>query len=222
MSPDEEFSQTGAKSGISYVASFKAYKDIITTQSATPRFKKILLLFNERVFGKNSDFPKKTVPIDQGNYDDKIQEYLREDSPPPPAEPTLAVAEDIENPPPSVDLDEAPPSPPPGHRASTSITVQESDTIKTSSTSMTISITTLPSEPQAEEDNGIFVVRPKKSRPAPRKKVNTTASDAADITLASTTRAKTAGSFQVSPPVEQDPQPTTRTSGRKRGTVNKN
>ena len=140
--------------------------------ATTPRFKQIFSSFNELLLGTKPATPKQDVHVDQGDYDDEIQEYLREDSPPPPAEPTDTTAEDNidETPPtlPSVDLDETPPSLCPGHHPSTSITLQESNTIKTSS--LTISITTVPSEPQAKVD--AVVVPPKKGRPAARKKMS--------------------------------------------------
>lgn len=215
MSPDEDFSHTGAKSGISYIESYKAYKDMIIKQAETPRFKQILSSFNELSFGTKPDPPKRDVHFDQGDYDDEIQEYLRDNGPP--TEPTdempadeMPVDEIAED-----DMDDTPPSPRSGHRASTSIIVQESDTIRTSS--KTISITTRPSEPQADEMD-ITVVLPKKARPAPRKKVTNPALDAntADTAPAPTTRGTRTSARQAAPPPEQVPQQATRTSGRKR------
>jgi hypothetical protein len=222
LSPDEEFSPIGAKSGISYQKSFKAYKDMILAQAPTQRFKRIRSSFDQLLFGTKPTAPDPEQPrIDQGDYDDEIQLYLGRDPTPPPVEPTVAADSDVEpyvQPPPFAsaesDIDETPiPSPSPGHHPVTSITLQESDTVRTSS--MTISITTLPSE-QTQE-----VTDPaprKKARPAPKKKVISPPSDAVDtIAPAPTTRSTRAGSRQVPvQPHEQDPKPTTRTSGRKR------
>ena len=177
---------------------------MIIAQADTPRFKRIFLLFNELLTGKKPVAPKETMRVDKGNYDDEIQEYLRDDnSLPPPPEPTNNIAAD--------DVNETPPSPRPAHHASTSITLEESN-VKTSS--LTISITTLPSEPQAETD--AILALPKKRRPGPKKKVNDPAPDPADTTPSPVTRGTRASARQVAPPPEQDPQPAARTSTRKR------
>ena len=111
-----DFSPTGGKSGISYTGSFKAYRDMITAQAGTPRFTRIISFFNVSLFGTKPATPIQAVHVDQGSYNDEIQEYLRDDPTPPPAE--LIVTTDERSPtPPSVDVDEELPSPHTGHRA---------------------------------------------------------------------------------------------------------
>ena len=183
---------------------------MIIAQANTPRFKQILSSFNKLLTDKKPAAPREPTHIDKGNYDDEIQEYLRDnDSPPPPTEPTDSVTADVVV---ADDVDETPPSPRPVHcHTTTSITLEESD-VRTSS--LTVSITTLPSEPQAEAD--AVLAPPKKRRPGPKKKVNTPASDAVDTTPAPTTRGTRASTRQVAPPPEQDAQPAARVSTRKR------
>ena len=196
---------------------------MIIEQATTTRFKRIFLLFNQLVFSTETDAPKQVMHIDQGNYDDEIQAYLREDSPPPPANLTNANAEDdttdatteddVDRTPPmpsSIDLDETLPSLRPGRHASTSISLQESNTVKTSS--LTISVMTVPSEPQAEVDT--VVAPPKKGRPAARKKAANPTSDTADAAPPPTTRGTRKSTRQAAPPPERGPQSTIRASGR--------
>lgn len=60
MSPDEDFSPTGASSGIKYSESFKAYKEMLTANPNSPVFKKIFSDFNASLFG--------TVPTTSGDF----------------------------------------------------------------------------------------------------------------------------------------------------------
>jgi len=216
LSPDEDFSQTGARTGISYTGSFNAYKDLIIAQADTPRFKRIHSEFNALLFGSTPVTPNDIVVVDRGNYDDEVNEYLREDPTPPPIEPSTAANVDEMPPSPTepsarTDLNGAPPSPHLHRHATTSITHQESHTVTTSS--QTVSITALPSEPEAEVDTP--VAPPKKSRPAPRKKVASTDSvNTADATPVPTTRGTRASTRQVAAPPK--PSSNTRSSGRKR------
>ena len=188
-----------------------------------PRFKRIRSQLNALLFGTTPAAPSNTVIVDQGDYRNEVQEFLREDSTPPPTEPSTAS-----------DINKTPTSPAPaelgastgpnptpllphlGHHVTTSITLQESHTVSTSS--QTISITALPSEPEAEVNPP--VVQPKKSRPAARKKVVNTdgvdTSDATNTTSAPTTRGTRASARKASSPPNQGSQPTARGSGRKR------
>jgi hypothetical protein len=167
---------------------------MLIAQANTPRFKRIFSLFDELLFGKKPAIPGPTIRVDAGNYDDEIQEYLRNDSPPPPVDvPTEAISEDDpdESPfaLPSSDLDATAPSPPIARRTPTStITVQESDTIRTSS--LTISITDSDLPPTGVGD--VEAAPPKKSRPVPRKK------------------AKPASDVETAPTPAPAPAPTTR------------
>ena len=185
---------------------------MIIEHADTPRFKKIRSEFNALLFGAMSVAPSNTVIIDQGDYEDEVQEFLRENSTPPPAEPTAAT--DIDKTPtspaePSVsaDPDKTPLPPRLGHHVATSIVLQDTHTVSTSS--QTISITTHPSEPEAEIDPP--VIQPKKSRPVAKKVANTNdvnASDATDTTPAANTRRTRASNHK-------DSLPAARNSGRK-------
>ena len=214
LSPDRDFSPTGGKSGISYVGSFKAYRDMITAQAGMPRFKRITSSFNMSLFGAKPAAPIQAVHVDQGSYDDEIEEYLHNDPTSPPTEPITAT---IERPsmPPSANVDEEPPSPHMSHCATASITVQESDIVK--NPTLTISVMTPPPEPQAEAD--AIVAPPKKGRPVVRKKVVTPASDDAidaETTPVPATRSTRASARQTAPPPTEGSQQTTHSSGRKR------
>jgi hypothetical protein len=196
---------------------------MIVAQASTSRFKRIRSSFDLLFLGTKQTAPEpEQLRVDQGDYDDEIQEFLCEDPTPPPVEPTVAAEshadpESLPPPPDSAesDIDETPvlsPSPRSGHHPVTSITLQESDMVKTSS--LTISITSLPSE-QTQE--GTIPAPPKKARPAPKKKVTPPADGVDTIAPAPKTRSTRAGTRQVPvPPLEQDSQPTTRTSVRKR------
>lgn len=181
--------------------------------AATPRFKKILASFNDLFIGTKLAPPGEDFHVDQGNYDDEIKDFLRGDSPPPPAKPAVEVVEESINNmtpvPPPVDLDKIPPPPHPSHRASASIVLQESETIKTSS--LTVSVSTLPSQVQAEVDDNVPVPPAKKGRPVTKTKGNVPISDTTDVTPGG----RRSSTRQVALP-EQDLRQTSRTSGRKR------
>lgn len=191
---------------------------MIIKQADTPRFKRILLELNALVFGKTPALRSNTVTVDQGDYEDEIAEFLREDSISPPTEPTtandaekLSLSSTESNT--AADLNEAPLSPHLNQHVETLTTLQESRTVSTSS--KTISITTHPSEPEADIDAPI--TQPKKSRPAPRKKtIATNSVDASDVTPIPTTRGTRASTRRAAPLPKQDSQPTVRGSGRKR------
>jgi len=191
---------------------------MIIKQADTPRFERIHSELNTLLFSASSAAPS-TIVVDQGHYEDEVQEFLRDDSTPPssPTEPcATAYASTMPTYPPEpsadTDFDEAPLPPCSGHRATTTITLQESHTIGTSS--QTILITTLPSEPKAEVDPPIAQL--KKSRPAARKKViNAESVDTSD-TASPTTRSTRASTRQAAPLPEQDSHPTAHGSGRRR------
>ena len=144
-----------------------------------PRFNRIRSEFNALLFGTVSLSTPSDIPVvDQGNYDDEIQEYLREKPTPCPAE-SNATAE----------LDDVPPSP------------------TESSTSIALNEASLPSEVEAEVD--VPAAPPKKSCPAPTKKV-TNISDDTSATPAPTTRNTRAGTRQVAPPPKQASKTTMR------------
>ena len=65
--------------------------------AATPCFKRILASFNDLFIGTNLAPPREDFHVDQGNYDDEIKDFLRGDSPPPPAKPAIEVVEEIIN-----------------------------------------------------------------------------------------------------------------------------
>ena len=190
---------------------------MIIEHADTPRFKRIHSELNALLFSASSVAPS-TVIIDQGDYENEVQEFFRDNSTPPPSptEPSATAYTSTTStypPEPSVDtdFDEAPLPPCSGYHPTTTITLQESHTIGTSS--QTISITTLPSEPEAEVDPPI--VQLKKSRPAVRKAVNPESVDTSD-TARPPTRSTRASARQVAPPPEQDSHPTAHGSGRKR------
>ena len=152
--------------------------------AATPHFKRILASFNNLFIDTKLAPPREDFHVDQGNYDDKIKDFLHGNSPPPPAKPAVKVIEESINKmppiPPPVDLDKIPPPPHPSHHILASIMLQESETIKTSS--LTISVSTLPSQVQAEVDNNIPVPPAKKGHPVTKTKGNVPVSDTIDVT----------------------------------------
>ena len=178
--------------------------------AATPHFKRILASFNNLFIDTKLAPPREDFHVDQGNYDDKIKDFLCGDSPPPPAKPAVKVVEESINKmtpvPPPVDLDKILPPPHPSHRASASIMLQESETIKTSS--LTVSVSTLPSQVQAEVDDNVPIPPAKKGRPVTKTKGNVPVSDTTDITPGS----RRSSTHQVALP-KQDLQQTTCTSG---------
>ena len=65
--------------------------------AATPHFKRILASFNDLFIGTKLAPPREDFHVDQGNYDDKIKDFLRGDSLPPPAKPAVEVVEESIN-----------------------------------------------------------------------------------------------------------------------------
>ena len=219
LSPDGDFSTKGSHTGISYIGSFNAYKDMIIENANTSHFKRIISELNELLFSTRRAVPRNTAIDDHGDYGDEVQEFLREDSTPPPDE-EGAAADDVDEPPSSpaesstnIDLEE----PHPPHHAATSITLQDSHTVKVSSRA--ISITMFPPEPEAEVNPS--VVQSNRSRPAPRKKATNTdgvgMSNATNATPAPATRGTRASTHQAATLPEQDSNPVARRSTKKRG-----
>ena len=152
--------------------------------ASTPRFKRILASFNDLFIGMKLALPREDFHIDQGNYDDEIKDFLSGDSPPPPAKPAIEVVKESINKmtpvPPPVDLDKIPPPPHPSHHTSASIMLQESETIKSSS--LTVSVLTLPSQVQAEVDDHDPVPRAKNGCPVTKTMGYVPILDTTDIT----------------------------------------
>lgn len=193
---------------------------MIIEHADTPQFKRIHSELNALLFSATPAAPSNVIIVDQGDYEDEVKEFLRENSTPPPTKPSTTTDTDellispVE-PAASTNLDEAPLPPSPSHHVATSITLQESHTVTTSSQS--ISITTHPSKPETEDTPP--AEQPKKRRPAPKKKgktgtSNASASDTANATPAPTTRG-TRASTRKNIQLPEDPQPAIRDTGRK-------
>jgi len=224
LSPDEDFSTKGSHTGVSYVESFKMYKDLLIDDKNKPLFEPILSELNSLLFSARGAVPRKTAIDDQGDYEDEVQEFLRGNLVPPPTE-EGATTDDIDSETPDspagfgtidIDLEEEPRLP---HHAATSIILEDSHTTKVSESSRAISITMLPSGPEAEVDPP--VVRSNKGRPAPKKRATNTngvgTSDTTNATPAPTTRGTRASTRQAATLPEQDSNPAARSSVRKRG-----
>lgn len=82
MSPDQDFSQTGANSGIDYAGAFKKYKEMLTEDPDDPVYKRIFSEFNAALFGTSPTFSNDLV-VDDGDYDSEIERFkndLREEA----------------------------------------------------------------------------------------------------------------------------------------------
>lgn len=165
LSPDEDFSQTGANSGIKYAESFKKYKEMLTEHPESPTFKRIFSEFNVAVFG-TIPTPSDDLVAGDSDYDSELEQFkngLLEDSP-------IQAVGDVEvNETFSPSLSPAP-TPQPEGRISVSVVSHVSHTIAaTSQVSNVISSNvSLPSGEHGVSDTSPPV--PKAARPAPKKK----------------------------------------------------
>lgn len=75
LSPDEDFSQTGASSGINYAGSFKNYRDMLTENPENPTYKRIFSEFNTAVFGTPAPTPNDGLVVEDGDYDSELEEF---------------------------------------------------------------------------------------------------------------------------------------------------
>ena len=83
LSPDNEFSKSGAKSGIKYSDSFEKYKWMLTKDLDPSVLKGIFAEFNSSLFGTAPPPSDDFVP-DDGDYDSELEQFrnkLRTDSP---------------------------------------------------------------------------------------------------------------------------------------------
>ena len=166
MSPDHDFSTSGATSGIQYQESLKTYKELLTEQPGSPVFERIYSTFNTSLFGEAPPITDEFI-TDDGNYNSELEEFrngLLADSP-------------VKN---AVDIgtSRAPsPSPLPAlplqseHHVAISVISNVSRTITASSqvTNVVNSTVHFPSEHEVRES---LPPNPKPARPAPKKKTS--------------------------------------------------
>jgi hypothetical protein len=77
VSPDVDFSPTGAKSGIKYTESFLTYKDMLIENSDSSVFKRIFSEINASVFGSAPPISRERVAED-GGYEYEIEQFKAE------------------------------------------------------------------------------------------------------------------------------------------------
>jgi hypothetical protein len=216
LSPDEDFSPAGAKSGIMYAESFKSYKKILSDNPNSPMYERIYAHFNTALFALESA-SSPTLLVDNGNYDTEIAQFNNEllmdpaVAGPPVAGVTKAEAgadETLAHPLPSVPIQSE-------SHVSIAVTSHISHTIAASSQISNIVHSSVTLSPEQEEISppSIKEVPPpskEKGRPAPRKKgakaskpaaeVPDDNTDAVPIKGGRTTRQKTHAS--VEPPLD--------------------
>lgn len=78
ISPDEDFSQTGANSGIKYSESFDKYKEMLVDNADSPVFKRIFAKFNASLFGTTAAAPPSHPVAEDDEYDLQIRKLLSE------------------------------------------------------------------------------------------------------------------------------------------------
>ena len=75
MSPDEDFSPTGASSGIKYSESFQKYKEMLSATPDSPVFKRTFSEFNSSLFGAVSTLGDSDLIAEDGDYDSKLEQF---------------------------------------------------------------------------------------------------------------------------------------------------
>ena len=164
LSPDNEFSKSGAKSGIKYSESFKKYKEMLTDDRDPPMLERIFAKFNSSLFGTAPPPGDDFIP-DDGNYDSELEQFrneLRADSP----VEGVANGGQTRTPPPS----SLPTSPiQPDRHVSISVTSHLSHTIAMSPQLSNIINSSIGLPPE-REDNEAPPSPPKVPRPAAKKK----------------------------------------------------
>jgi len=160
ISPDEDFSQAGATSGIEYSKSCLQYKQLLIKKRETPTYKRIFAEFDAALFGKARALSNEFV-ADDGNYDSEVERFNQELE-----EEEVAEASPE---PPSIPLPSTPTPPPQSeHHVSISVTSSVSHTIAASShMSTTVNATPPPAEREATESSPPVQ---KTARPNPKKK----------------------------------------------------
>jgi hypothetical protein len=77
VSPDIDFSPTGAKSGIKYTESFLKYKEMLSKDPSSPVYKRIFSKINTSIFGLGPLVSKAQVAED-GGYESEIEQFNAE------------------------------------------------------------------------------------------------------------------------------------------------
>jgi hypothetical protein len=187
LSPDEDFSPAGAKSGIMYAESFRSYKKILSDNPDSPMYKRIFEHFDTALFAPESA-SSTTILVDDGNYDAEIAQFmsgLLKD--PVVADPPVAGVSEAEA---GADETLAHPLPPvpvqSESHVSIAVTSHISHTIAASSQISNIVHSSVTLSPEHEEISppSIEEVSPpskEKGRPAPRKKGGKALKPAAEV-----------------------------------------
>ena len=159
MSPDTDFSQVGAASGIKYADSFAAYKEMIVKDRDSPMYQRIFQEFNTCLFG-TAPTPRNDIAPDTGNYESEIEQFINELH-----EDTSMVLDvtDLGAPPPPLSN---PPALQSDHHVSVSVTSHVSHAVATSSHMTNVINTNTAPSPEPETPPSL----PKASRPRPKKK----------------------------------------------------
>jgi len=190
LSPDNEFSKSGTKSGIKYSESFKKYKEMLTEDRNSSMLKRIFAEFNTSLFGTAPPRSDDFVP-DDGDYDSELEQFrneLRADSPT-----VIGIANSggTRTPPPS-----SPPTSPvqPDHHVLISVTSHLSHTIAMSpqvSNIMNNSIV-LPSGREDNEDppSPLKVSRPTAKKKGGKSSKSTTETTTSDVNAGTTSSTK--------------------------------
>jgi hypothetical protein len=172
ISPDVDFSATGALSGIKYSEAFKKYKEMLIETPDSPVFKRIFSQINESLFG-TAPAPIIETVAEDGDYDSELEQFRAELLEDPPAEncPSSSIGESTQpihslgNLLPISDL------PAPQSERCVSISVTSNISMQTAAASSQVSnfvsnSITLPApESEAEETTS-----PKPPQPLPKKK----------------------------------------------------
>ena len=85
MSPDEDFSAAGAKSGIKYDKSFLKYKEMLTEDPDSRVYKRIIAEFNASIFG-TAPVLKNNFVVNDGDYNSEVEQFKRDIRADPPVE----------------------------------------------------------------------------------------------------------------------------------------
>ena len=220
MSPDEDFSPAGQKSGMMYDKLFAAYKKTITknledSQSSEHRlYKRIVAKFSIAVFGAAPPSSNDFV-VDNGEYDSEIERFNKDAR----AESPVESDDDVEVDTPS--RLSAPPVPPlqSDHRVSISVASHVSHTIAALSqvsnvinNNVTLPLGRDPTEPSP------LIQAP--SRPLPKKAINaskTTSEDPTPATASDKSNKKTTRKTKTAPTLTSAPEEATSRVLRKRG-----
>ena len=147
LSPDEDFSAAGAKSGIKYDKSFLKYKEMLTEDPDSHVYKRIIAKFNASIFG-TAPVLKNNFVINDGDYDSEVEQFKRDIRADPPVE---DVADVRINTPSAL----PPPTPPlqSEHHVSVSVTSHVSHTVAASSQVLNVVNSTI-SLPPGQEIGG--------------------------------------------------------------------